>query len=95
MQVGRHFVSFFWPKSKEVRWAVPEVLDAARRFTESIAAALKGKIRVVSIHPAFVATDMSKCVPAIMPTRSLAACMGRVGYPTPTIIRASGLFTQP
>lgn len=31
-----------------------------RRFSESIAEALKGKIRVVSIHPAFVATDMAR-----------------------------------
>ena len=69
---------------------MPEVLDAARRFTESIADALKGKIRVVSIHPAFVATDMSKCE-----NKNKNYAYSSTIFMHATIIRASDLFTQP
>ena len=41
------------------------VVDGAaylpRRFSESISLALEGKIRVMTIFPAYVATDMTQC----------------------------------
>ena len=36
-------------------------LPHARRFSESMADALKGRIRVTTIFPAFVATEMTQC----------------------------------
>jgi len=36
-------------------------LPRARRFSESMADALKGRIRVTTIFPAFVATEMTQC----------------------------------
>jgi short-subunit dehydrogenase len=37
----------------------------ACRFSESIAEALKGKIRVMTIFPAMVVTEMTKCAAAV------------------------------
>jgi short-subunit dehydrogenase len=54
----------------------------ARRFSESIAEALKGKIRVMTIFPAMVVTELTTCAAAVecshvqcMPVPKCSCCM--------------------
>ncbi len=47
----------------------------ARRFSESITEALKGKIRVMTIFPAMVVTELTTCAAAVgMQSCAMHAC---------------------